>query len=395
MVKTRQIKKTTLLIKLFTHISAAIILLVGNHLKDIPFLISLMLIIIFANYFRQFYLVACNKSTKYKWISTAVELIFIICIGFIDKTGINIMFFFACISEAVIYYEFKYSAVILIIPFILSRYFVDTLNKSITNVTDLLIDIFLTYGVPIVFVTGMSYYLRSQINEKEKLARINMELEEAYKNLIDASAASEQLSIEKERIRMAREIHDTLAHTLTTLIVQLEVCKKLSSVDAGRLAEELEKAQQLTRSGLNDVKRTIKSLRPQVLEGKPFFESVLDFINNTMNNTEVHIILNNNFPQELKLSTTHEITIFRLIQESITNSIRHGHSKEIQITMNLKTNIILINIHDNGTGCTRIKKGFGLNGIQERIEAAGGSVDFSSTIGNGFETKVSIPLKEG
>lgn len=395
MLKVRQIIKATFLIKLFTHVSAVVVLLLYSRIKDIPFLISLMLIVLFINYFRQFFLTAFNKPLKYKLMSTVAELLFIICIGLIEKNGLglNLLFFFACISEAIIYYESRYAAVFLIIPYWASIYLTGILYGEFSTAAEIYATM-LSSGVSIVFVAGTSYFVKSQIKEREKLARVNKELEEAYKNLIDASTASEQLSVEKERIRMAREIHDTLAHTLTTLIVQLEVCKKLSSVDAGRLAEELEKAQELTRSGLNDVKRTIKSLRPQALEGKSFFESVLDLINNTMNNTEVHIILNNNLPQEIKLPTSLDITIFRVIQESITNSIRHGHSREIQINMDLIAGMIVIDIRDDGAGCARIKRGFGLSGIQERIEASGGSADFSSTPGNGFETRVSIPLKE-
>ncbi len=395
MLKIWQIRKTTFYIKLFTHLSAVILILVYNSLTDTPFLLSMMLIVIFANYFRQFYLVAYRKPVKYQWISTVVELFLLICIGFIDKTGANILLFFACVSEATINYEFKYSGILLSLPFVLSRYFTDIMNKSFANFSDIFIDVFINNGVAIVFIIGISYFIRAQIKEKEKLERTNTELEEAYKKLIDASAASEQLLIEKERIRMAREIHDTLAHTLTTLIVQLEVCKKLSLTDECKLAGELEKSQELARSGLNDVKRTIKSLRPQALEGKPFWESILDFINSTMNNTEVHIILNNTLPKGIKLSTAIEVIIFRLIQESITNSIRHGNSNEIQIAMSLDKDMIWINIHDNGTGCSRIKKGFGLSGIQERIEGSGGWVDFSSSMGNGFQTKVSIPIHSG
>ena len=395
MIKIYKIRKTASFIKLFTHLSAVVLILAYNNLRDVPFLLSLMLIVIFANYFRQFYLIAYSKPLKYRWISTVVELFFLICIGFIDKTGVNILLFFVCVSEATIHYEFKYSGILLSLPFVLSIYLADIINKSFINLSDVFVDVFFNNGVAIVFVIGISYFVRSQIKEKEKLERINTELEEAYKKLIDASAASEQLLIEKERIRMAQEIHDTLAHTLTTLIVQLEVCKKLSSADADRLVKELEKAQELTRSGLNDVKRTIKSLRPLALKGKPFWESILDFINNTMNNTDVHIILNNTLPQGIKLPAAIEVIIFRLIQESITNSIRHGNSSEIQIAMNLDKDKIWINIHDNGMGCLRIKKGFGLSGIQERIEGSGGWVDFSSPMGNGFKTKVSIPIQSG
>lgn len=386
--------RLTFFIKPFTHLAAVITLLLFSSFNDKPYLVSLMLIILFASYFRQFFLVVYDKPAGYKWISTFVELSAIIGISFIDKTGVGILFFFACLSETILFYETRFAGIFLVIPFFISRFFLNIFILGTSDATELLVDVFLMMGVPVAFVYGMSYYLKLQISEKEKLARINKELETAYKNLIDASTASEQLSIEKERVRMAREIHDTLAHTLTTLIVQLEACKKLAAVDVNRLTHELEKAQELTRSGLTDVKRTIKSLRPQALEGKTFFEWVLDFVNNTMNNTEVHIILNNHLPRELKLSTALEVTVFRLIQESVTNSIRHGQAKEVDITMSLNNKSIQITIKDNGIGCPRIKKGFGLSGIQERIGAAGGWVDFSSAVGQGFGTRVSIPAEE-
>lgn len=241
----------------------------------------------------------------------------------------------------------------------------------------------------------MSCIVRIQVREKDKLAKVNTELEGAYKGLLESAAASEQLSVEQERVRMAREIHDTLAHTLTTLIVQLEACKKLCRVDIARLEAELEKAQELTRSGLNDVKRTIKSLRPQALEEKPFFESVLDLVNNTMNLAGAHIIFDNDLPPELKLSSPLEVAIFRLIQESMTNSIRHGAATEIHLSMALDDGLIRIHIRDNGQGCAKIRKGFGLRGIEERVEAMGGNAAFVSAAGNGFETRVALPLQKG
>ena len=320
-------------------------------------------------------------------------MLLIFLISFLDKTNFSMLFFFVCLSETVINYQFTYS-IGLIFLFLLSRFFIEATRNGMGNTFNLIIYVLLSYGVSTVFVAGMSYLVRTQIREKEKLSRINSELEQTYKRLLESTAISQQLSIEKERILMAREIHDTLAHTLTTLIVQLEVCKKLAALDVDKLCGELEKAQELSRSGLNDIRRTVKALRPQALEGKSFFESVLDFINSTMNNTDIHIIFNNNLPEKLKFSSSLEVALFRLIQESMTNSIRHGQADEIQIDMNLENNVILINIHDNGIGCTHIKKGFGLQGIRERIEGFDGTASFSSMVGDGFGTKVTIPFKE-
>jgi signal transduction histidine kinase len=252
--------------------------------------------------------------------------------------------------------------------------------------------IFFSYCVSSAFVMGMSYLVKMQIREKEKLAHINAELEHAYRKLIENSNAAQKLSVEQERTRMAREIHDTLAHTLTTLIVQLEACKKLASLDPTRLPIELEKAQDLSRSGFNDIKRSIKALRPQAMEDKSFFASILSIINDTMENTKVHITLNNLLPQDLKLSSNIEIALFRVIQESITNSIRHGQAGEIQIDIKKDNNVLKLNIADNGKGCANIKKGFGIQGIRERIESLNGSAEFSSTQGKGFITTISISL---
>lgn len=192
---------------------------------------------------------------------------------------------------------------------------------------------------------------------------------------------------------MAREIHDTLAHTLTTLIVQLEACKKLTAIDPSRLPVELEKAQNLSRSGFNDVKRSIKALRPQAMEEKSFFASINVIINEVMESTKVKITLNNLLPKDIKLPSQMEIALFRVIQESITNSVRHGQASEIQIHMEKENYMLKLWILDNGIGCINIKKGYGTQGIQERIEGLKGTVEFSSSVGKGFKTKVLIPCE--
>ncbi|MDA8441454.1 MAG: sensor histidine kinase [Peptococcaceae bacterium] len=384
--------KTTAWIKLFTYLSATIILLI-NNVNQAPYLLSLIGAVVSINYFRQYYL-NLKEPFKYRWLSLILETLLIICISFLDRTNISILYFFVCMSETVLFYELTY-AIYLTLIFVITTIITAIVQHGLGKNISLLLNVIITYGVSIAFVFGMSYLVRTQLREKEKLARINFELEQTYSQLLENAAATQRLSLENERTSMAREIHDTLAHTLTTLIVQLEVCKKLMALDAARLPQELDKAQHLARSGLTDVKRTIKALRPQAMEGKPFFESVLDFINATMHNTEVHIILNNDLPSDLKLSSALEVALFRLIQESMTNSIRHGQATEISIDMHSKATALIINVSDNGRGCAHITPDFGLQGIRERVNNLGGNVSFASTPGHGFTTKVMIPCKEG
>lgn len=392
MPNAQQVKNITKWIKLFTYISATVLLIANNNFDQLTYLIPILILIFFINYSRDYFLVPNQKPIQYIWISIALELMLIISISFIDKKDINLLLFFICVSSTTIIHPFKYS-ISIIIAYLLSMFFIYIMKNSFYDLTRSIIPMLFNYGVSIAFVVGMSYLVKMQIREKEKLWNMNAELEQAYKKLIENTAVAQRFSVEQERTRVAREIHDTLAHTLTTLIVQLEACKKLASIDPSRLQTELEKAQELSRSGFNDIKHSIKALRPQVMDEKSFFDSIIYIINETMENTNVNITLNNLLSKDIKLPSQIEVAIFRVIQESITNAIRHGQCDEIKIHIKKDHNIIELCIIDKGKGCTDIKKGYGMQGIQERIENLNGSVEFSSSYNKGFKTIVSIPCE--
>lgn len=392
MVKVTQVKKITNWLKLFTYISATVLIIINNDFDKLTWLIPFVVILFLVNYSRDHLLIAGKKPIQYVWASIILEMLLIISIGFFDKNEINILFFFVCISSTIISYPFVYS-LSLAFTYIASVFFYYAEKNGISELMNSIVVIFLSYGVSTAFVMVMSYLVKMQVREKEKLAHINAELEQAYKKLIENSDVAHKLTVEQERTRMAREIHDTLAHTLTTLIVQLEACKKLATLDPSRLPPELEKAQELSRSGFNDIKHTIKALRPLAMEDKSFLSSITSVINDTMENTNVHITFNYSLPPDLKIASQIEIAIFRVIQESITNSIRHGQADEIGITIILDNDKLQLNIEDNGAGCASIKKGYGIQGIRERIESLNGSLGFSSSYGKGFKTMVSIPYE--
>lgn len=392
MAKIFDIRNFTNWIKLFTYISATVLLIVNNNFQSLIYIIPIIVLIFIVNHSRDYFIVLKDKPIAYVITSMAFEMLLILSISFFDKNNINLLLFFVFVSSTVIIHKFIYS-IFLIIVYLSSTFIIYIVQNGFIQAMQSFLAMTFNYGVAISFVIGMSYLVKVQISEKEKLARMNEELEETYKKLIESSAAAEKLIVEKERNRMAREIHDTLAHTLTTLIIQLEVCKKLASKDSSRLSVELEKAQELSRSGFNDVKRSIKALRPQVMEEKSFFSSINAIINETMENAKAKVTLNNLLYKEIKLESQVEITLFRIIQESITNSIRHGQASEIEINMEMQDNIFNLNIIDNGKGCSSLKKGYGTQGIQERVESLKGTVEFSSSKGKGFKTNVLIPCE--
>lgn len=392
MAKDSRFKNIIKWLKLFSYISAAVLLVSSTGADDLTYLIPIILILFFVNYSREYYLEARQKPVQFIWASITLEMLLIISIGFFNVTDASILFFFVCISSMIIVYQFVYSIPMAVI-YIGSQLLIYGVRNGFDSLMGSIVSILFSYCVSTAFVMIMSYLVKVQVREKERLSHVNSELEYAYKKLIENSTAAQKLTVEQERTRMAREIHDTLAHTLTSLIVQLEACKKLAQLDPSRLPDQLEKAQELSREGFNDVKRSIKALRPQVMEDKSFVDSIISIINDTMENTKVHISLNNSLPHDINLPSQIEIAIFRAIQESITNSVRHGQAGEIQISLKLDNNMVQLSIEDNGKGCINIKKGYGIQGIGERIESLNGNARFSSSKNKGFKTEVSIPYE--
>lgn len=343
------------------------------------------------SYLREFYLYNIHPLQLYAKISTVIEIILISLIGIYDSSNAFQILFFASISELTLVYSLPFS-ISLTLMVLSSRGVIEGTTGAIVNLE--LGFSSLVKDVSIIFGYVMSLVIRMQVIEREKVLRINSEIEKAYKELMENYATNEELSLEKERLRIAREIHDTLAYTLTTVIIQTEVCKKLLEIDKSRAKEELEKAQSLIKEGLNDVKSTIKSLRPAEVENKSLFDIVINLTNDIKKNNNIQIILTKNL-KDLNISQIAAIALLRIMKESITNAIRHGFADKVEIFLEVQNNKLVIKIHDNGKGCEYIKKGYGLRGITERVEEVKGVVDFSSSQGSGFTTILRIPLEGG
>lgn len=382
------------LIKLLTYIIASAFLLTGSDTEYITILAVCIAFLIFNSFFRQLYLHGRYNSNLYCMASMVLEIALITYIGTMDRQGSYfIYFYFVSISESAIVYPASFSLSIAASVVVICLAFAG-LKRGVEDILSLVSDTFLYLIVAVGFVFIMSYQVKIQLIERQKTNKANRELEQAYKRLLDNAYKTQELSVEKERTRMAREIHDTLAHTLTAAVVQLEACKKLMEVDSGRAREEIEKAQNITREGLNEVKRTIKALRPRILESRSFSDAIIAMTDEIKQNTNISVIVNKNFTGEFKVPPSMEIALFRAIQESVTNSVRHGSADKIEIGINYKGNRLYIDISDNGKGCSNIRKGFGLQGIAGRIEGLNGSAVFSSSPGNGFKTDIIVPYVE-
>lgn len=370
----------------------------------VPVMLFAMISIFIANNFlRQFLLNDRRKLYWYEWGSIILEFILGVYIASLLPVGPVVILLTPSIFELMANYNPLFGAGIslTVLAALIGIDIMDTLHSRwIYNFYVFFQRVLAQYALGYVFILVISYLASLQFKERERIAKVNHELEEAYRQLLDNASKLQELSIEKERNRMAREIHDTLAHTLTAAIVQMEAVRKLIDIDSSKAKAEIGKAQEVTRTGLAEVKRTIKALRPRIMENSSLCDAIRNLIQSTEDSTDVKVEFHDNLKRDLEiamcsdteLSSGIEVVIFRIIQESITNAIRHGAADKVCIFMTENEGILHIDIRDNGKGCARIKEGYGLKGITERVRGLNGTVHFSSATGKGFHTDVAIPI---
>lgn len=254
--------------------------------------------------------------------------------------------------------------------------------------------------ISFLFVLAMSYLARQQMEDRGRMAglladlrRANRELELAHRQLQEHTAQAEELAVVRERNRLAREIHDTLAHTLTALVILMEASGRLIGRNPDQAKEGLTKAKDLAREGLAEVRRSVSALRPMTLEvmsGSRAWRKLAEDFDRTIG-MKVQLRIAGN---ERRLGEAVEIAIYRALQEALTNAHRHGHARNVDIVVNFLSATVEVTVKDDGKGADKPAKGFGLLGIRERVEALGGLTEVRTRPGDGFELRLSIPVPD-
>jgi signal transduction histidine kinase len=247
-----------------------------------------------------------------------------------------------------------------------------------------------------VFSALFRFYLNNQVSVKElnrRLDEATVQLAQANSQLQEYAVIAEQEAIQNERKRFAREIHDTLAYTLTNLAMMLEAAKDLSGGDREVLLEHLTQMQGLAMTGSAEVRRAIQALRPVQMNEVTGIPAVYRLVKTFNKATQIDVQINlGNVP--LFLGEEADLAVYRLVQEGMTNALRHGKATSIIISFSYLKGGVGILIKDNGVGGSNLKEGYGLIGMRERIERLEGRFDVSLGPEGGFVLTAWIPLKE-
>ena len=195
-----------------------------------------------------------------------------------------------------------------------------------------------------------------------------------------------EAAILKERTRMARDIHDTLAQGFTGVIVQMEAAEEaLLEEDSEHAIGHVHRARELARESLREARRSVHALRPQALEKAPFADALEAIIKNTAAGTALRTEFRiTGKPREL--APLVEENLLHIGQEALTNSLKHAHATKFQAHLSFNPDAVYLELQDNGDGFNVGNSnggGFGLIGMKERAEQIGATVDVSSKPGAG------------
>lgn len=272
-------------------------------------------------------------------------------------------------------YEFKYVLLLIVLSTILDE------ALLIPVVSSLDLDTLMILGQPLIraFAFGiighiLTHLLEIQRSQQRALLQANVEISKYSQTL-------EQLAVSRERNRIARELHDTLAHTLSGLAVRLEALKTTIRPDQHELHEELERSLEVVRDGLKETRRVLKDLRPRVLEDLGLAAAIQNCACSTAEraNFKVHTRLDN----VLRLPPETEMNLYRIAQEALENVARHANTKNVNVQLTQTDHRLTLMIEDDGAGFEPPAAGgseqFGIQGMHERALLIGGKLTIESS----------------
>ncbi|WP_278933556.1 sensor histidine kinase [Megamonas funiformis] len=364
--------------------------------------VGLLLCLAYCVYYREFNNIR-NKTINYLYslleVVISVILIFLI---YLSYNGIILFVFCDCMYHLKKGLKYQVLLVALGLIYLLANYEIVTYFYPLVNIEEY----FLVYDASIrncliiikrllegfniiLFIIFMIIYILKQIQENEyinkKLSMVAMINKKMQKYVI----VTEKFGEKNERKRLARELHDTIGHALAGMAVGVDACITMIDKNPQLAKAQLKIISKAIRKGMKDVRNSLNKMRPDFLQQYRLKEAIEKMKEEISDVTDLKINLNYQI-DETGFDTKIEDILFRVIQESITNSIRHGLATVVDIDIYKENNLLCLKIKDNGKGCKAINYGFGLKQMVEIVSQIRGDINFYSE--NGFTTEIKIPL---
>jgi len=249
------------------------------------------------------------------------------------------------------------------------------------------IGVFGAQGI-VVFITT---YFVATLADQQRAEQT--EIETANRKLAEQALVREELATSRERVRLARDLHDTLAHTLAGLVVQANVVDTLLDKDPVAARRELARVQSVARQGLLDARAAITDLRANIVEDLGLGSALQRQLELMSQRTGLQVDFERS-GDEPQLDKNHAEALFRIVQEALNNVERHANATHVSVCMEQKPlpeRTLILRVKDDGIGFEETAlddERFGLRGMRERAELIGAHLRIDSIVGAG--TTVSI-----
>ncbi|MBZ9607041.1 histidine kinase [Clostridium estertheticum] len=340
---------------------------------------------------RVFFIYDSENHKNLSCFSLIIDFIFIFTLNLNDNSHLSLCLYYFMLEDIVLNFKLAFGIIASIFSFVL---YCVTLSIMVDfEFASIIVKIFLSLSI-FSMIYLMFFLVRYLLKQAEiievSLNEITMEKLEKeciYMNLKDAYEKLEMMTIIKERNKIAREIHDTVGHTLTTVLVEIEASKRLMKVNSNLSKEKLCLAQSQVRKGLNDIRTSVRVLEKgdELLEVYPSLEALIK-------DTQLHsgVVIKTEIDSSLNLNKQAKNVILSSLLEGLTNGIRHGKSNAFLFKLIKKDDKVCFSLEDNGEGAGTLNYGFGLRAMRDRVYDLEGSFDINSDVQEGLELLITL-----
>jgi signal transduction histidine kinase len=237
-----------------------------------------------------------------------------------------------------------------------------------------------------------------QSADRQRLQALFDRLQQAHRELQALHQKARETAVAEERNRLAREIHDSIAHYLTVVNLQLEAAEKLGTDQPARASEQVRRARRLTLECLQEVRRSVAALRAASLEELALPRALDKLVGEFAETTGIQAELDVALADQIPLPPETSLALYRVAQEGLTNVQRHARARHVSLTLERRNGDLVLAVRDDGVGPGaddgKGHAGFGLLGLRERVELLGGQLTFGAAAPRGSRLAATVPLRD-
>ena len=370
--------------------------------KNIFLFYHLIILILILNEFFRYLLINKKSIMKSKnninKITIFVSLILsLVILSYLSYYHLSITFYIFFILFESFYFKGVLKIILFIInylsyitPLALSNTYID--NSFLFNIYNKTISRGFIINIVESSISYFSYFIIVMLikkvrKNKKNIYILNQELEEQNLKLKEYSKKIEELTISKERNRVAQELHDSLGHYLMAISMHIDVLDKTLDISPEKSKNILSKTKIIVDNSIDELRSTVYSLKKNNI-------NIISSVNSLTENLSIsnNISFNVNISNDIEnVSLLIKDAWYKTIKESITNGVKHGKASQFIIDLFIKDNIIYLSILNNGIKPDNIIKSNGLNGMEDRLRVLNGKLNVENTL-DGFKVSCTIPL---